>query len=388
MEWLCLLIPILVCGGFFLIGIKLGWIDEEIKDTWLGISGVMLFICALLIGGMSYGMRSGNFRDTEYLSYYYTKVRHTDRWNEYIHRTCTEEVAVGRDEDGNTIYETREYDCSYVEDHPERWIKYDSRGHQEYIDRDEFDRLRRLWHAKEVFVDMHRSYHTIDGDAQDYYWCEDWWHIKTYTREHPYENRIAGSNSVLKFREITPEEAKELGLHDYPAIIGGEQNPLVGFKGVGEGIIKKFQYINAYYGASRQIQVFVLAFPESLGAQVTEDQKAYWQGGNKNELVICVGLGSNGRKIHWANCFSWQDNIEMDVRCRQWLMDQGDLDLMALGRWIERNLGMWKRKEFKDYDYIKSYLTADQVEAIVWTVVVMTLIGLVVGIVIIFKENV
>ena len=48
--------------------------------------------------------------DIEYLGGYILKTRHYDEWDEWITQTCTRQVAVGKDEDGNTIYETEEYD--------------------------------------------------------------------------------------------------------------------------------------------------------------------------------------------------------------------------------------------------------------------------------------
>ena len=59
--------------------------------------------------------------DTEYYGGYITKIRHYDDWDEWVERTCTRMVAVGRDEDGNTIYEEEEYDCSYRQYHAEYW---------------------------------------------------------------------------------------------------------------------------------------------------------------------------------------------------------------------------------------------------------------------------
>ena len=88
-------------------------------------------------------MRHSNFSDTEYLSYYITKIRHTDEWDEWIHRTCTREVPDGTDSKGNTKYRTETYDCSYREYHPERWLKDDNKGDDMYINREEFQELRR-----------------------------------------------------------------------------------------------------------------------------------------------------------------------------------------------------------------------------------------------------
>ena len=376
MEFFVLLIPGILCALLVLVSKRLGK-EDWIPMTWisLGISELILLITILV-------MEQGNFNDTEYLSSYYVKVRHTDKWDEYIHRTCTRQVPDGTDSEGNTVYREETYDCSYVETHPERWLKYDVNGNEEYIDREEFNYLRRLWHSKEVFVDMHRDYYTIDGDAQDYYWCGEWLHCKTFTWKHTYENRIQGSESVLKYREIKQDEAKELGLFEYPDVTwkNNDPSPILGFK-PGPYATQKIKYLNSMYGKEKQIHVFILVWPESAGVQITEDQKAYWQGGNKNEFVICIGI-DKAAKVKWANCFSWQDDTELDVRCRNWLLEHGRLDINALGEWIIKNLGLWKRKEFKDFSYIKHYLKQDQVELICWLGLIIPVIIFIIGLII------
>ena len=376
MEFLTLIIPGIVCGLAAIV-LKYQKKDDWVPMTWisLGISVLVILITILV-------MRHGNFSDIEYLSSYYVKVRHTDKWNEYIHKTCTRRVPDGKDSEGRTKYREETYDCSYVETHPERWLKYDVSGKEEYIDEEEFDYLRKLWHSKGVFVDMHRRYHTIDGDAQDYYWCGEWLHCKTFTWTHSYENRVQGSESILRYREIGQEEAMELGLYDYPEVTwsNNDPSPIMGFN-PGPYATQKIKYLNSMYGKEKQIHIFILVWPEEKGVQITEDQKAYWQGGNKNELVICIGVDETAI-VKWANCFSWQDNTELDVRCRNWLMEHGRLDINALGDWLIKNLGLWKRKEFKDFSYIKSYLKEGQVEIVIWISLILPIVIMAIGIII------
>ena len=329
------------------------------------------FIIGLIVLGMSLGMRHSNFSDTEYLSYYITKIRHTDEWDEWIHRTCTREVPDGTDSKGNTKYRTETYDCSYREYHPERWLKYDNKGDDIYIDREEFEELRRRWGTPMRFIDMHRNYYRIDGDAQEYDWDGSWQTCETFTTTHSYENRLLGSQSAFRLREVSKEEAKELGLYDYPT---AKNSPIIGIK-ASHYDTQRFNFINAYYGMNKQIHVFVLVWPWEKGASISEDQRAYWQGGNKNEFVVCIGKDSRD-SIRWARCFSWQDDITMDIQCKEFLLSNPRFDLEKLSYWIEGNLSMWNRKPFHDFDYIKSFLTSGQRSTILWTVVILSFIGL------------
>ena len=90
--------------------------------------------------------------------------------------------------------------------------------------------------------------------------------------------------------------------------------------------------------------------------EVSEQQKIYWEGGNKNELVICVGLDSLNN-IKWNNTFSWCDAPELEIKIKSHLNENEKLNIPELCNFIENNLNSWKRKEFKDFDYINSMLT-------------------------------
>ena len=133
--------------------------------------GLMIGGSLLITTCTSSLIKLGNDWDTEYLGGYMTKVSHYDDWDEWIERTCTREVPCGTDEDGNTIYETETYDCSYRDYHPEEWTYTDNHGREEYFytKEDFLKALRELGYPKMVFVDMDRDYYTKDGDKQDYF---------------------------------------------------------------------------------------------------------------------------------------------------------------------------------------------------------------------------
>ena len=378
MEYYLILVPVLIFGtlGTLVWYYKREELEENLGPYLLALCLPVLFTL-LLIVTMSGIMRSNNFVDTEYLSGYFDRIRHEDEWDEWIERTCTEQVKVGEDSDGNPIYEEREYDCSYREYHPERWMKYEhGSSWPYYINEEEFEKLRLAWGTKMRFINMHRDYYRIDGDAQEYDWNKSWQSCDTYTETHRYENRILGSQSVLGYKKISKEEAGELGLREYST-----DTPILGYP-ANKWEIQRFNYINAVYGKSKQIHIFILIWPSTkYNVSIVEDQKAYWQGGNKNEFIICLGL--KGKKIDWAQCFSWQDDITFDVKCRSWLMEQKQLDLYLLADWIENNLGLWRRKEFKDFSYIQSFLSEGQMSAITWTVIILNVLGgIVIGILI------
>ena len=47
----------------------------------------------------------------------------------------------------------------------------------------------------------------------------------------------------------------------------------------------------------------------------------------------------------------------MEVATKRYFRAHTNLDLWNYGDWLMKNLNLWKRKEFKDFDYIDSALT-------------------------------
>jgi hypothetical protein len=383
MEYYLIIIPILftVICAFITYNNKDGKKSFAIYSIEDIIGAVLAFISPtlltlLLIFVMSSCMKYFGNEDVEYLSYYYTKLRHTDKWNEYINRTCTRRVKVGTDSNGNDEYEEEEYDCSYVEDHPERWIAYDNDSNEIYLNEDEWNGIKNNWKVPSIFVDMHRDYYSIDGDAQDYIWNNNKLTIETYTEEHPYKNYVKNTQSQFSLRDISDEEAKTLGLYQYPQIDNNEQSPIVGYKQfIKNSDVKELQWFNSIYGKKKQIRTFVLIFPNS-SPSVVEDQRCYWQGGNKNEFVCCVGVDKNTNKLQWVKCFSWLDNATMELKCETDLMKNTVFSVQKYSQWLQKNIKLWKRKQFSDFEYISNdvELTSEQLLTIFAIVLLFNII--------------
>ena len=321
---------------------------------------------------------------TEYWGGYMVKITHYDRWNEYIHKTCTETVHDGYDEDGNEITHEETYDCSYVEDHPERWKYTDNYGNEEWFyGKGEFDKaMEELGYPKMVFRDMHRDYYTVDGDAQDYFWDNTVEHIRPLVWEHSYTNKVQCSNSVFNFEDISDSEADSLGLFKYPKVIKEDQDVILGLK-FDKYTHKKFKYINSIYGPTRQFRMYVLIF-KNKPVDIALKQKAYWKRGNKNEFVICLGYDTKTNLINWCYPFSWCDKPDLEVATKQYFITHNDInDLGEYPSWLRSKIHLWKRKEFKDFDYIRNNPTINQY---IWLLIIILIIDLFVSAFIIGNE--
>lgn len=304
---------------------------------------------------------SAETSSTEYLGAYASKIYHYDEWDEWIHRTCTRQVYAGTDSKGHAKYRTETYDCSYREYHPERWEIEDNNGATFPISETEYKNLVKLWQTPQHFIDMHRDYFRIDGDAQYYEWNKQKETIRDITYPKTYKNKIKVSKSIFNFEEISKKEASGYGLYEYPSVSENyRQNSIIGYKLNDKKAVNEFNYINSVFGEKYQFRTFLL-FYYNKDILVSEKQRSYWVGGNKNEFIICIGLDSITNKIQWVNCFSWMDEPRLEVYTEQYINDQDSLDITDLGLFLEKQIpSEWKRKEFKDFDYLKIELTTGQ----------------------------
>jgi len=336
---------------------------------------VLILVSVLLTLGMRSCCIADRETDVEYYGGYMVKITHYDEWDEWVVKTCTREVPDGVDEKGNTKYRTETYDCSYRDYHPERWTYLTNTGHEHHFcEKSEFDRaMRELGYPKMKFKEMNRHYYTIDGDAQEYYWDGAVQHIRPLVDTHHYKNKINCSNSVFNFEEINDEEAKEIGLYDYPKIIDDDQDVILGIK-PSAVTHKEFKYINSVYGPKKQFRMYVLIYPDKP-LDISEKQKSYWKGGNKNEFIICLGYNTKTGLITWCNPFSWCDKPELEVATKRYFREHPRLaNLYQYPNWLRKHLYLWKRKEFKDFEYIQNEPTDGQNTAILIFIIIFDLL--------------
>ena len=316
-----------------------------------------------------------NTHDTEYHGSYAVAVRHYDTWNEWIHRTCYRTVRVGK--------HTRHipYDCSYCKTHHEYWVAIESSGKERRISRSDYQKLANLWGTQEQFIDMHRRYYTKDGDAQQYAWNRQPLHALTFTDSHSYENPTQAASTLYRFSDVTPEDVKDFGLQEYPkeyhidcyGVTREDHRPILGSK-VSEEAQRTFQFINGYYGKKHQFRMYVCLFPDGSASQA-EKQRELWKGGNKNELVVCIGTDKSASRVKWASTFSWCDDTSMEVYLKQYLAGCDSLNLVDLGVKVVDGLqsGKWHRKNFEDFKYIKVEMTEAQY---IWFFIIIVLLNI------------
>jgi hypothetical protein len=291
--------------------------------------------------------------DTEYLNYHYVKVRYYEPWNEYIQATCYRSEACGTDSKGNTTYCSVPYDCSYVQYHSAYWTAVLNDGDEINISKAEYNRLLPIYTPKQ-FVDKHRDYHTIDGDMYQSSWKGDNAGFVLYVTKHSYENRVQASHDVFNYPTVDKTTINEYGLFGYPDMPKG--NWLSSILADSSVVLTKSDAImldrlNGELGRKKQVRLWLIVTknkPLAFGSY----QEALWKRGNKNEVVMCVGLDNNNY-VRWTHYFSWCENQTFNIEFSELISKNQPLDVNQFARDAKELIdAKFVRKQFKDFKYI------------------------------------
>lgn len=364
MVWLGIFIQI--------IGIILLLIFARKKLVWWEFT-LLLGPSALLILLINYVMVSYNESDTEYLGGYVDHVIYYEPWDEEVPCSHSYQCNCSTDSKGNQSCSTcymHAYDVDY---HPAHWEKVTNTGKEIGISKSTYDELRARFGTADRFVEMHRDFHSIDGDAYATDWNREPERSESVTFDHSYTNKIRASHSIFRLETIDDSAKSKWKLYDYPAISGSNQQPVVLGRAVQTKTDRLLKYVNGWHGPQNQFRMFILFFTDQTD-DVAYKQRSYWEGGNKNEFVICIGIDKNGM-YKWNKCFSWMDKPELEVRVRDWLDTEGKshkyIDLDKFAKWMPKQVeSYWHRKHFADFNYIQVEVSETQ---LTWLLIIILL---------------
>lgn len=354
MEYLSLLIPLI--GIFVLVVFIKDKIVWQVLLAMILIPPIILFTFKALVEHMS-------VQQTEYWGGYATYATYFEEWNEEVSCRhpiyCSREVCSGSGKDRSCHSES--YECGHyhlydVDEHPATWVLYDNNKLSFDISRDTWKELETRWGGSEFTpVSRYVTYHSKKGQSFVTKWDFKEESLEATSSEHSYENKVAASDSIYKFQEVTSQEKIEWQLYDHPKIVSYYQQAILGDGGLStEEGEHQFQLNNALLGKAKQVRVFVLLFKNSsINASIMQER--YWQGGNKNEFVIPIGINDT-YKVLWCKPFCWdsdneniltEGNSRLRIDTREYVASMKQLDLKALGVWLRPQLeNHWVRKEF------------------------------------------
>lgn len=373
--WFATLIPIICCIiAYFIWGKKYQWWEFLLPTI----------VCFLMIFIIKITAEKSLISDIQYKSGLIVEARYYEYYSTWVDATCytTESYACGTDSDGRTIYCTKQvpYDCSYCDENPPYWKVYDDQGNSWRISGEKYIQLVKLWNKHNFKkIDLNRSIDYrrscgLDGDAFSVSWNQKVETSETSTWSSSYDNKPQVSKSNFDLTEITKKEAKKYGLYDYPVIQKYNQEFILGIDSV-RFLDKKHKlqakqlisFFNGYYGPKRKIKLYVLLFSDKP-LETALYQKSYWDGGNKNEVVICIDVDKNNGKINWVYPFSWTVNKRVEIDLREDISNLDTLDFKNLYPILEKSTEKFVYRDFKEFDF----LSVDAPTWLIWLVYLLT----------------
>lgn len=368
LTWLFMLIPVFVAVVLLIFWTK--------SVVWWEIAALVL-PTSIIILLMNTIMVSYNMSDTEYLGSYTKRVSYYEPWDEEVpcrHPIyCTRMVtySCGTAKSPRTCTRMERYICGYehpydVDYHPEEWTKEDNFGSEHNISKEYYVHLKQRFNTKDYFTELHRDYHRIDGDKYSTDWGGEAERSDVMSSSGSYKNRTQASKSVFKFQKINEKQKKKWKLYDYPSVENGYQAVVLGKK-VDGMTDRKLQFINGFYGPNKQFRMFILFF-KNQSMEVVHKQRSYWEGGNKNEFIICIGVDGSG-KFQWVDAFSWMDRPTLEVEVEDYFNTNTDLNLSKFADWMPKQVEhKWVRKNFKDFEYLQIELSPAQLYWVMFVV--------------------
>lgn len=289
---------------------------------------------------------------SEYLGSLVEDIVYEEGWTEL------EEVTETRRDSKGDSYTVKRIEEKY---HSEKYYFHTTRGSTIKTNYSFYSYVRGLWLVPEHRLTWTGSdikggirygskYKRIDLGASEYENPDKWVPV---TEKGSYTNKVKASNSIFKFETISSSVAYETGLYDYPPISGHDAKCIISDGiDVPPYVDDLFRKFNARYASEVQMRLYILLFDAAKGISISELQRAYWQGGNKNEFTVCIGLNDQ-KEVEWARAFSWADEQLLEVDTARWLMDNRNLDWECFYNWLRAHIIVWKRKEFSDFSYIR-----------------------------------
>lgn len=333
----------MVLGAFFvnIVTTLVFFLRNPKEYKWYELVLSLVITTSLIIGAKAIVEHSA-VTFTEHWGETIVSVFEEEPWNEWITKTCSEQYACGTTTDANgnstTQYCTRYYDCSYQDNHSPRWYCKTDLGNTYYMTEKYHDELVKLYGTTKNVIktrNNHSSNSKCSGSDGTKFqgqrvgrtsnvYKTNWNKIEDTRKgvftKHKYENRIKSADITLfDISLVTDEEADSLGLFDYPEKIDKYKCPVFLGGNVSEETQDVFRRLNAKFGPSNQFKLWILVF-ENKPLSIAHMQENYWVKGNKNELIVCIGINDK-KEITWSHSFSWATSNILTVEVKAEVMN-------------------------------------------------------------------
>lgn len=322
---------------------------------------IPLLIAIIAIGISKFTIEKVATDDVEYKTRLINSTIYYEPYTTWVSKTCSRTNCYGS---GKSRYcTTTYYDCSYCDYNSAQYYVIDDKGNKHSITHEFYEKLCSKWGEKR-FLELNRNirYHGSCGDDGDAYvtdWNRDSCVAEVFNYTHHYENRIQAAHSAFKFPTITKEIADSLGLFDYTDIVAPsegcyeyKQNHILGIDSIYtekevKWLSRQVQFLNSQ---KQDIKVWILVFVDKP-IDISFKQEYYWEGGNDNDIVICIGMDKS-KNLTWTRPFSWTKNKKELINIREDIMETKTFKPIEILDIIKTNSKEIKPRDFKDFNYL------------------------------------
>lgn len=346
---------------FLLLPILLGIVlNRAYGIKPLTIVSSLLIVTFLTIFLSKLAVEHINVSSKEYWGSMVNKIEYYEEWNEWVTETCYSTCCC--DSKGNNC-KTTNYDCSHSVYHSPSWSMKTTSGEEFDITKDQYEKFKSIL-KNSTFVDLHRDYYTINGNEYYSYWNNDSLTAVPITTYHTYENRIkATDQSIFHFEKVNDFTQKKFKIVGYPEYNNFYLKTLIGVNNYKAQ--STLEYYNGLLGTKKQGKIIIIVY-NNVPYEASIYQKWKWQGGNKNEFIVCIGINKN--EIKWSNVISWTTNELLKVEVNDSIKKMKNFDILAITNYVGKEcLQKFERRHFKDF----SYLT---VEPSMWQIIITIMI--------------
>ena len=150
---------------------------------------------------------------------------------------------------------------------------------------------------------LHHNSRMISGDPHDYGTVNTVGYVYPVTTTAQYENRIQVAPNLYQFEQVPPD-AK---VYDWPANPDQFRSDRLIGSANGAFATLAWDQLNARLGPVKKVNLIAIGFGREAPSMLAHQQEAKWQGGKKNDLVLCFGGGTSLTKPAWTYVFGWTD---------------------------------------------------------------------------------
>lgn len=349
--WFNLLIPFGI--GLYLV---LNHKDYVLKEFAIQVVGTLVFLFLMYLLLFS---TTTDLVDREYYNGKVSKFEYYEEWTEEVTYYDEECSGSGDNRSCTTVTKTRD------EYHSPYWQIVTSNGEVLSISKSKFRKARSEFGAK--FKNIFRSDQVSFGDGDKYISTPN--KVIPTSVSHTYTNLIVASKDNVINEQVSIEELniflKDNSLRKYPNSYRGSYGETklrriidtTGFANQTD-LLTKLDHSSSSLGAYKEANPIVYITDKDRDFKRILD--GYWEGGEKNDITLILGIDKKTKKIIWSDVITYTDNTDFIINLQNNFKDMNISDSKGIISKFNSHIAKgYKRKPMEDFDYLKENITLE-----------------------------